>query len=157
MIVTEEFQTVFCNYNSLEKFINSRHAYWCELFDMNLKVDPKHNSTLNEMDILKVQVLVAEKMEIKMAELTSKSRNADLVEAKRFVVNICIGRGQLINTIARTLDYNHATIIHHRKQFANLYETDKHFRERYDIVEDYVLTSLNGRYKDDGSGEKINL
>ena len=57
--------------------------------------------------------------------------------------------------IAEQLGVTHTTIIHHERKLHDLMETDSEIFDTYYALEDHVLKSISGNYKEDGSGEKL--
>lgn len=155
LIVQEDYYSlIFSDADHVNKFIESRKAYFEGLFLRKLTVSPDMNETIKLVEIKKVFRYTARKLQIPTEKILSKSRKRQYVDARRFAIKVCRVRGISHSLIADQIGWDRTTIIHHDKTLTDLMETDDRIFQEYYEVEDYVLTSLNGSFKEDGSGEK---
>ena len=155
LIVQEDYYSlIFVDADHVNKFIDSRQTYFEGLFLRKLTVSPDMNETLKLVEIKKVFRYTARKLQIPLEKMLSKTRKRVYVDARRYAIKVCRMRGISHSLIAEQIGWDRTTIIHHDKELTNLMETNDEIFEQYYEVEDYVLTSLNGTFKEDGSGEK---
>lgn len=155
LIVQEDYYSlIFVDTDHVNKFIDSRKAYFEGLFLRKLTVSPDMNETLKLVEIKKVFRYTARKLQIPIEKILSKTRKRQYVDARRFAIKVCRMRGISHSLIAEQIGWDRTTIIHHDKTLTDLMETDDQIFQDYYEVEDFVLTSLNGTFKEDGSGEK---
>lgn len=83
----------------------------------------KREDTLKQLilELLGVDIMVA-------------NRNRELVDARKIYSTILHSQGQGVTTIAKTIDKNHATIIHYIKDSEILLLMDKTFKDNYDMI-----------------------
>lgn len=156
LIVQEDYYSlIVVDADHANAFIDSRKTYFEGMFLRKLTVSPDMNETLKLVEIKKVFRYTARKLQIPLEKILSKTRKREYVDARRFAIKICRMRGISHALIAEQIGWDRTTIIHHDKTLTDLMETnDQIFKEYYE-VEDYVLTTLNGSFKEDGSGDKI--
>lgn len=153
-IVQEEYSLTFSDFEKLETFIQARSAYWKEMYKMNLVITPNHNETLSRSDIFAIFMFTAKYFNIPQIDILKRTKKSEIIEARRYGIALCIERGIKPQHIAREIRYDHATIGHHRDLFYKFCDTEKGYHNTYMGLEEYVLEKLNGRFKEDGSGEK---
>lgn len=155
-IVQEEYSITFSDFDKLELFIEKRRYYWKDLYKIDLVIAPDHNETLTRSDIFTVFMYTATYFKIPQSDILKHISKSEIIEARRYAIALCIERGIKPKHIANEIKFNHATIGHHRDKFYKFCDTEKGYHDVYLAYEDYVLTKLNGRFKEDGSGNKIN-
>lgn len=65
--------------------------------------------------------------------ITSESRKADVVQAKRLIAHFLKWNTNLsVSAIGRELNLNHATVLHHNRKHFDLIETDKRYALQYE-------------------------
>lgn len=154
-ILKEDYLITFSNDEALEKFIQSRYKYWCEVLGIKLTIAPDKIQTLHEIEIKKVFKLVARYCGVLYSDMTGPSRKREYIDAKRIAINICLQRGVKKWTIAKAIQIHHATVLHHQRAFADLVTFDKKLMTKYNLIEEFVFENMNGLFKTDGSGKKI--
>ena len=142
LIVHEGHMLTFGNEELAEKYIQKRYKYWQKTLDMDLVIAPSMNETLHEMEVVRVFKLTARFYNMPYRKMMSKSREKELVEARRIAINICKARGVQDAIISRVMDLDHATIVHHKKKFKDLCETEKKLVEIFNDCDDYVTEQL---------------
>ena len=156
MIVREDYYSlIFANSDYANTFIENRKAYWEGILVMKMTISPDMNETIKIIEIKKVFRYTARFLNIPVDEVLSKSRKRRLVDARRYAIMVCCQRGMPHSLIAEQIGLDRTTIIHHDNAMRDLMEVDREIREKYYEIEDFVLTTINGLYKEDGSGEKI--
>jgi hypothetical protein len=150
MIVSEGYMLTFGNSDLAEKFIQHRYKYWKKRLNMDLVIAPNMNETINELEVVKVFKLTARHFNILYRYIMSKGRRKEYVEARRIAINICKGRHVQDAVISRVTKMDHSTIVHHKKRFKELIESEKGYVEMFSDCEEYVLERL-----DNGTGEKL--
>lgn len=156
MIVQEDYYCLmFANIDLANSFITNRKSYWEGVLITKLTISPDMNETLKIVEIKKVFRYTARNLQIPINEVLSKSRKRRLVDARRYAIMICRERGMSHALIAEQIGMDRTTIIHHENMMRDLMEVDQEINDKYYEIEDFVLTSLNGSFKEDGSGEKI--
>ena len=138
--MTEEYFLTFSDSDDAETFIQQRYRYWRELLDKELKIDQSVNETISEIEARKIFRLTANWFGLK--NIMSKTRRPQNVEARRTAIAICLGRKIGPAELERCVGIDHSTIVHHRKKWENYMETERAYRERYDEIEEYVLSKL---------------
>ena len=151
--VEDNSMYMFPDLDAAEIHIRDRHEHFEKLYKMELIISPDRNETLEEVDVKRVFDYTGEYFDI--SNILGKTRIPYVVEARRQAIIICIERGLRAQVVSRAIGFNHATISHHQKIFKNLSKTEKGYYDRFLDVQDYVLVKLNGRFKEDGSGEKL--
>ena len=139
LVINEGCMLTFGSGDLAEKFIQKRHKYWKKTLEMELVIAPDMNETLHEIEVVKVFKLVARHYNILYRELTSKSRRMELVEGRRIAINICKERKVQDAVIARVMKMDHSNIVHHKKKFKALCQTEKSLVKRYTECEEYVM------------------
>jgi len=69
-------------------------------------------------------------------DVTTKIRPRNVVDMRKIYCKILYDTGLTISHIARTLGFDHATVIHHNKKIKDLMETDPIFMSQYRAVYD---------------------
>lgn len=153
-IVRKDYFMEFKDEAQAEIFIQAEFKYFTSLYG---KITFAHNmnDTLTEIQIKSVLRLVSSFLGLRYRDVISKSQKREFVEARRFAVMICIDKGKTRESIYEFLKIDHSTVVHHVKQFRNLTSTDPSYRNKYDECLEFVSISLNGQFKEDGSGEKL--
>ena len=154
-VVVEGFALTFYTYRQMEAFIQERKTYWSELLNLELLISPDNNETLIKSDIIRVLELVCDKMDVDYESACSKYQGGEEVEARRVTMGICFDQGLKKITISDALGINHSTALHHIKTLTDRCSVNAPYRKLYLDTKDYVLTRLNGRFKEDGSGEQL--
>lgn len=152
-ILREGYDIVFNNHETVEIFIQERYEYWTEKLKKELVIAPSANETLEEIEIQKVAKLAAKYMNISY-KLVKTSRKRKHTTVKQYIIHICRGRKATLESIGEVLGCGHSNVIYHLNQAKGFIETDKIYREKYEEVEDFVLSQLRGKFKEDGSGTK---
>jgi len=157
-IVSEDHFLTFKNIPLLEKFIHDRLQYWKTILEMdNLQVMQDQSETLGEIEVNKIMRLVANGLGYDFALALTKTNKREAVEVRRLTIKICLERKMRVTSISRALGMPHDLIIYHRNKFKDLCESDKKYHDKYIEIEDYVFSTLYGRFIDDGSGEKLTI
>ena len=93
---------------------------------------------LNQVNVNYIINKVCERYGISTFEIASKSRKADLVEARTFAVNMIKETTDLtLVRIGRTFNRDHSTIIYLIQVHADLIAFDKRYKNKYNrLVED---------------------
>ena len=155
LIVHEDYYSlIVVDADHANTFIDNRRVYYEGMFLMKLTVSPDMNETLKLVEIKKVFRYTARKLQIPVEKMLGKTRKRSYVDARRYAIKVCRVRGISHSLIAEQIGWDRTTIIHHDNTLTDLMETDDRVFQEYYEIEDYVLTSLNGNFKDDGSGEK---
>ena len=156
-VVSEDHFITFRDKETLERYINQRHRYWKGLLKMELQFMPDSSETLAEIEVYKVLKLVSAKLGVPIERAISSSKH-DAVEVRRLTIKICTERKVRVGTIAKGLGIAHDLVVYHKKQFNNYIETDQAYKEKYIEIEDFVFSTMYGRFIEDGSGKtnKIN-
>lgn len=152
-VVSEDHFLTFRNRETLERFINNRHAFWQDLLNMKLQFMQDASETLAEIEVYKVLRLVAKSLGIPIETALSESTK-DAVEARRLAIKICVERKVRIGSIAKGLGMAHDLVIYHKNRFNDYYKTNKSYRDKYIEVENFVFSTMYGRFVEDGSGNK---
>ena len=152
-VVAEDHFLTFRDKEALEKFINSRHKFWQELLDMKLTFMEDSQETLAEIEVYKVLKLVALKLGVPIEKAMNESTK-DAVEARRLTIKLCIDKQVRIGIIGKALCMPHDLVIHHKKQFNNYHKTSNAYRDQFIEIDDYVFSTMYGRFVDDGSGKR---
>ena len=155
MILKEEYHITFNSPDDVERFIQSRYIYWKDLLHKEMTISPRHNETIEEVEIQRIFKLTASEFGLSQSHIFRKTRIAPIIEARRFAIGICVDLGLSVSAIGKAAGLYHATIIHHRNKFFDLCDTEKGYEERYGKIKDAVLSQIKGRYSEDGSGTKI--
>ena len=80
---------------------------------------------------------------ISIKEFYNKKRERHLIDCRRMVFTFCRDVLNLTyQNIARQFDFNHASIIHHKKVHAQLIESDKFYLQKYNGFEDLVKADI---------------
>ena len=66
-------------------------------------------------------------------DLMSKSRDREIIDARKIFANILHNFNFRNRVVTMYLQKNHATIIHYRRDFEALYNSDPDFRRLYDL------------------------
>lgn len=156
-IVQEEYSLTFSDFEKLEMFIQSRAVYWKEMYEMELVLAPDHNETLSRSDIFAIFMFTATYFKIPQADILKHTKKSEIIEARRYAIALCIERGIKPKHVANEIKFDHATVGHHRDLFYKFCDTEKGYHDIYMAFEEFILTKLNGRFKEDGSGEKIKV
>lgn len=155
-VVEEDFAgLVFANEDLVQVFIDHRTKYWQSVFMKPLRTDPRYNETIKMIEINKIIRFVAWKLGIPVSSLKSKSRKRELVDARRFAMQICADRGMTAPMIADQMGFDRTTILHHLKDFSDLIEYNNDVAKAYYEISDYVMFRLNGQFSQDGSGKLL--
>ena len=152
-VVSEDHLLTFRDIHRLEIFINHRHRYWEDLLGEKLEFSQDAAETVAEIEVHKILNLVAKKMGVPIEKARSESTK-EAVEVRRIAIKICTDRKVRVIAISKALGMGHDLVIYHRKKFEGFCETDKSYKENYLQVEDYVFSTLYGRFVIDGSGAK---
>ncbi len=153
-VVEDPIQTVFGDIKWMEKVIQERHQYYEQLFGIKLVIAPNQNETLSRSDIFAVFMYTATFLKITQSDILRRTRKTEIIEARRFAIVICTEKGIKPSVIGREIKFDHATVGHHRDLFYKFCDTEKGYHDRFLAIREYVLSKLNGRFQDDGSGEK---
>ena len=148
-IVVENHFITFYDVYDLEAFIQDRFKYYRGLIGREMAMAPDMNETLFTIEVNKVFKLTAQYFHLTYGQLFGKSRKGEIIEARRMAMAICYNRKVQKTVIAKSINMNHATIIHHLKVFENLIETDKSVYETYLGLEEFVLTQLQKKVDHD--------
>lgn len=152
-IVGDNTMVSFGDIGKADVYIEALHRFYELMYKMELVISPDRNETIEEIDIHKVFGMTGDYFKIQ--DVLGRTRVPFVIEARRYGIMICIERGLKPVAICRAIGYDHATISHHQKKFSGFCETEKGYHDRFLEVQDYVLTKLSGRFKEDGSGEKL--
>ena len=152
-VCAEDYFLTFRNKEMLEKFLNKKHKEFEEILGMKLVFAQESAETLAEIEVYNILKMVAKKLGVSL-EAAQNESTKDAVEVRRFTIKICIERHVRIGVIAKSLNMAHDLVIYHRNKLDNIFEVDKKYNDRYIEIEDYVFSTLYGRFVDDGSGEK---
>ena len=80
---------------------------------------------------------------ISIKEFYNKKRERHLIDCRRMVFTFCRDVLNLTyQNIARQFDFNHASIIHHKKVHAQLIESDKFYLQKYNGFENLVKADI---------------
>ena len=142
LIVIDGAMMTFGSQELAEVYIQKRYKFWKKTFGMDLLIAPDNNQTLHEMEVVRVFKLTAKYYNILYRRLMSKSREKELVEARRIAINICKARGVQDAVISRVMGINHATIVHHKKKFKDLCVFDKKLLETFEKCDEYVTENM---------------
>ncbi len=78
--------------------------------------------------------MVCKTMQVNVEDVFSSSRIRNVVDARRISMNILMREeGLSITSVAKFLNKNHATAIHHRKVHDTLCLSDKAYKSAYDL------------------------
>lgn len=152
-IIGDNSMVSFGDIDKAEVYIEGLHKYYEAMYKMELVISPNRNETLEEIDIHKVFEMTGDYFKIQ--NVLGRTRVPFVIEARRYGIMICLERGLKPSAIEKAIGYDHATIGHHKKKFYHFCDTEKGYHDIFLEAQDYVLTKLNGRFKEDGSGKKI--
>jgi len=155
-VVTESEIISFCDYEHMEKYIQSRKKYWSELFGEDLTISADSHQTLNKVQVIDILKLVCKKLGVDYNKTMTKYKGADVVEARRITMAICHKRHLPKRTIGKALRTDHTNTIYHINKNRDYCQIDKSYRKKFLDIEDSVLMEIGGMYSEDGSGKKIN-
>jgi len=147
LVVHEGTMLTFSNEEIAEKYIQNRYEFWTETLKMDLVIAPSMNETLYEMEVIKVFKLVARFYNVPYRKMMGKSREQELVEARRVAVNICKERNVQDAIMARVMKIDHSTIVHHKKMFKKLTDQKSTLFNRklvqvFNDCDDYVTEKI---------------
>ena len=154
-IVTESDAITFCDYDHMEKHIQARKKYWSELYDTELVLSADNNETIKEKQVLDILRLVCNRLGVDFKSARSKYRGEDEVEARRMTMAICHGRKLSKTIIGKSLGTDHANVKYHIGILNGLCEVDPKYQKTFLNIEDFVLSEIEGEFKEDGSGKNI--
>ena len=89
---------------------------------------------------------VANDRQIHIDLLQKKSRRAEVVNARRMFVALCLQRNDKLVSIGNFLKRDHSTIINLRNTHKNIYETDPEYALEYDLLRQTILEKYEGRF-----------
>lgn len=156
-IVSESQQKTFSSFEYMQKYIDKRLAYWSNIYDCKLKVDPDSIETLIVSEAQSVLKHVSDFMGVDYDRANSDLRDTEYIEARRFAMNICFMRKMGKSSIGRGLGVDHATVKYHIEKHKHLSETDKYYESRFIRTYEYVMEKIGGKFREDGSGQKVEL
>ena len=88
----------------------------------------------NQFMMDQVVDMVCKTMKVNVEDVFNSNRNRNVVDARRIVMNILIREeGLSLTSVAKFLNKNHATAIHHRKVHDTLCLSDKNYKSVYDL------------------------
>ena len=76
-------------------------------------------------------------------DINHETRKRDFVDARRVYSKILRERGYSFADIGKTINKNHATIIHYLRDIDHIFVHDKPFFDKYSKCRDAVFNSLN--------------
>jgi chromosomal replication initiation ATPase DnaA len=142
LIIDDGCTLTFGNEEFAERYIQERYKYWKEVLMVDLVIAPEMGETMREIEVVKVFKLVARFYNILYRTMISKSRESELVEARRAAINICKERKVQDAVINRVLKVSHSVIIYHKNRFKELYKMEPKLARAYDKCEDYVNENM---------------
>lgn len=155
-VVREEYKSlIFRDQELTERYISKRKQYWEGQLLIDLHVATDHNEIMKITEIKRVFRLVARILGIYPEAIFGRSRVRELVDARRFAMMICRGKGLTCAMIGENIGLNRTTVIHHEKTLRDLMKFNPEIRRTYEQIEDAVLSELNGQFLEDGSGKKV--
>ena len=154
-VIEIQIGIVYGDYAKMEIEIAFIKKHYESLYNMELLIEANRNETLTRSDIHAVFMFTAPYLQVPQVDILRKIRKRHIVEARRFAVAICLERGLKPAAIENVIKFDHATIIHHHNIFKDLCKVESGYEDRFIELQEYVLTKLNGRFKEDGSGEKL--
>lgn len=105
------------------------------------KPKPKPLPTDEELEIKRVISKSCELLGIQELSVYGKVRTRELVEARFIITNLIfkVNQRKTLQGIGKVLgNKHHSTIIYYRDMFLNLYDTDKRFKRKADMVNRWV-------------------
>ena len=154
-IVREEY--VSMSFSCMEwcnKFMSSRKAFYEKEFGMKLVISPIHRESLKVEHIRKVFELVGEYFELEPGEIFKKNRSNRIVFPRWYAMKICADRGLTEHQIADAIGFDHTTVNNGKTGVLNLINQFPERKTEFAMATDFALYAINGRYKEDGSGQK---
>ncbi len=93
----------------------------------------------------KLKEIILEEFDI---DIDSNSRERSVVEARMIYGKILRNHGWTMSRIGKTINRNHATIVHYMKKYDDSLKYNKHYdlEHRYDIVNNAFNRHLNKNY-----------
>ncbi len=83
-------------------------------------------------------------------DINKRTRKREVVYLRTMAYKIMTKEQCMPSHIAKVFKQNHATVLHHLKDFEFLYEFDKNFRMRYDSIERFYFGFKD---QDEGKGD----
>ena len=154
-VVREEYGIVFDSHERAELFIQERKKYWESVLNMELKLSPMQNETIEEIEIQKIFKFVAKAMGKNPKFILRKTRDGDIIRVRRYAIAICRDLGLSTPTIGKAIGQDHSNIVYHDRKFHEFCEVEPGYEDKYNEIKDSVLVKLNGKFAEDGSGKKI--
>ena len=78
--------------------------------------------------------IVCKTLGVNVEDVYSSKRDRHIVDARRIAMNILIREEKIsLSAVARFVNKNHATGIHHKKSHEVLYESEKAYKSAYDL------------------------
>lgn len=84
---------------------------------------------MNRPELLKKIIL-----ETTTVDVMTKSQKRDIVDARKIYAQILYDNGYGLTQIGRTINKNHATVLHYLKDSEILLLMDKHYKDNYDKI-----------------------
>jgi len=156
-VVSESETKTFHDFKTMQIYIDNRVAYWSDMFNEKLIVEPHSIETLIRSEAQAVLKYVCEFMQVDYKSALSESRDVEFIEARRFTINICHERKMFKSSIAKGLNVHHATVIYHINQFEKLSSTDKAYKKLFIDAYEFVMERIGGNFRNDGSGKLIKI
>ncbi len=88
----------------------------------------------------KIEKVVCEIFSIRQTDLCIKTRKRDIVVPRQVCMTLLMDRLKYSSGVAASIYHlsNHATALHAKKTVENLYQTDKGFKEKIDIIHELL-------------------
>ena len=155
-IVREEYQSIsfscteWCN-----KFMSDRKAHYEGLFGIKLVMSPRHHEALKVEHIVLVFELIGEYYGLAEGEIFKRTKQHRIAHARFFAMKICADRGLTETEIGDAIGMDHSNINNGKTGCDRLFLKNEAKRGEYELAADFALYAINGRYNEDGSGQKL--
>ena len=154
-IVREEYVgRIFSATEWLNKFIAERKENYQNLYSMSLSVAPQHSETLHPDYIPLVFEAVGEFYNLKPNQIFERTKKHDILHPRWFAMRICSDRGLTETMIGDASGFDHSTVNNAKVGVTRLLLNNIEKQDEYNRVCDFVLYTIHGRFKEDGSGQQ---